>query len=135
MDETMRARGLDANIGEMGSSLSVGQKQLLCAARALLENPKVLFMDEATANVDEETDGKIQEIIRKECAHVTVVTIAHRLNTIMDYDLVLVLSRGELVEAGNPTQLSRLDPSDSRNVFAGMVAAMNANQEGETDML
>eukprot|EP00743_Colponemidia_sp_Colp-15_P014617 GILK01017365.1.p1 GENE.GILK01017365.1~~GILK01017365.1.p1 ORF type:complete len:747 (-),score=38.45 GILK01017365.1:334-2517(-) len=108
MDGYARQRqGLDTIIGEGGGSLSVGQKQLLCVARVLLTSPVILFMDEATASIDEKTDAKIQEIIRTEALYrtMTIVTIAHRLNTIMDYDLVLVLSHGRLVEYGNPRSL------------------------------
>ena len=103
---------LDMNVGEGGGNLSVGQKQLLCAARALLANPAILFMDEATANIDNETDEKIQAIMREQAAEtgMMVITIAHRLNTIMDYDLVLVLSAGRLVEFGNPMELANATP-------------------------
>lgn len=125
LQEVVEARGLDAGVGEAGGSLSVGQKQLLCAARALLGNPRILFMDEATANVDEATDAAIQRVIREECHNVTVITIAHRLHTIMDYDKVLVLARGVVVEFGKPTELAARDPSDDANVFAQMVAAID----------
>jgi ABC-type multidrug transport system fused ATPase/permease subunit len=124
--------GLDADIGEAGSSMSVGQKQLLCAARALLLKPKILFMDEATANVDAVTDANIQHLIRNECKDVTVVTIAHRLLTVMDYDRVLVLSRGALVESGKPAELAKRDPAVPENVFASMVqATATASQEAD----
>lgn len=126
LDELVAARGLDTDVGEAGSSMSVGQKQLLCAARALLGSPRILFMDEATANVDEATDAAIQRVIREECRNVTVITIAHRLQTIMDYDKVLVLARGRLVEAGNPQELAARDVADDANVFAQMCAAMSA---------
>ena len=66
-------------------------------------------MDEATANVDEATDEAIQKLLREQCQGVTVITIAHRLNTIMDYDRVLVLDKGRLVEEGVPLQLAELD--------------------------
>ena len=96
--------GLDAPILEGGENLSVGQRQLVCLARALLRAPKVLILDEATASVDYETDRLIQETIRSEFDG-TVLTIAHRLNTIMDADQIMVLGAGEIVEAGKPVDL------------------------------
>jgi ATP-binding cassette subfamily C (CFTR/MRP) protein 1 len=96
--------GLDAPIAEGGSNLSVGQRQLVCLARALLRRPKVLILDEATASVDYETDRLIQTTIRAEFEG-TVLNIAHRLNTIMDADQILVLGAGAIVEAGHPAEL------------------------------
>ena len=97
--------GLSFTITEGGDNLSVGQRQLLCLARALLRKCKILVLDEATAAVDFETDELIQQTIRKEFAHCTIVTIAHRLNTILDYDRVLVLQQGELAEFDSPKTL------------------------------
>ncbi|PGH04299.1 hypothetical protein AJ79_07146 [Helicocarpus griseus UAMH5409] len=91
-------------ISESGSNLSQGQRQLLCLARALLKNPKVLMMDEATASIDYATDAKIQDTLR-ELRGNTIITIAHRLQTIIDYDKVLVLDHGEVVEFDGPWQL------------------------------
>ena len=90
--------GLLHYISEGGDNLSVGQRQLVCLARALLKKTKILVLDEATAAVDLETDDLIQATIRKEFKDSTVLTIAHRLNTIMDYDRVMVLDKGSIAE-------------------------------------
>ncbi|KAL9027013.1 MAG: hypothetical protein Q9196_004406 [Gyalolechia fulgens] len=99
---------LSSPVAESGSSLSQGQRQLLCLARALLKAPKVLLMDEATASIDYATDSKIQETLR-EVKDSTIITIAHRLQTIIDYDKVLVLDKGKLVEYGAPWELIKQD--------------------------
>ncbi|XP_063171075.1 multidrug resistance-associated protein 1-like [Candoia aspera] len=90
---------------EGGENLSVGQRQLVCLARALLRKSKILVLDEATAAVDLETDSLIQSTIRMQFEGCTVLTIAHRLNTIMDYARVIVLEKGEIVECGAPGTL------------------------------
>jgi len=97
--------GLEHTIAEGGGNLSVGQRQLVCLARALLRKSKVLVLDEATAAVDLETDELLQETIKKEFASSTVITIAHRLNTIVDYDKILVLSHGKKAEFDSPQRL------------------------------
>ncbi|XP_064886770.1 multidrug resistance-associated protein 1 isoform X3 [Columba livia] len=96
---------LNHECAEGGENLSVGQRQLLCLARALLRKSKILVLDEATAAVDLETDKLIQSTIKSQFEECTVLTIAHRLNTIMDYTRVLVLDRGEVVECGSPDDL------------------------------
>ncbi|KAM3433621.1 hypothetical protein NHJ13734_006387 [Beauveria thailandica] len=96
-------RDLSSPVADSGSNLSQGQRQLLCLARAMLKKPKVLVMDEATASIDYNTDSKIQETIRE--MRGTVITIAHRLQTIVDYDKVLVLDKGETVEYAHPWEL------------------------------
>jgi ABC-type multidrug transport system fused ATPase/permease subunit len=80
-----------------GSALSTGQKQLICFARVVFEPKKFLILDEATANIDHKTDEIIQAIIRNEFAGVTVISVAHRLSTIIDYDKIIVLSQGSIV--------------------------------------
>jgi len=97
--------GLEHTVAEGGENLSVGQRQLVCLARALLRKTKVLVLDEATAAVDLETDELIQATIRKEFANSTVITIAHRLNTIIDYSKILVLSHGKVSEFDTPKNL------------------------------
>lgn len=97
--------GLDAKLNEGGSNFSVGQRQLICLARAVLRENRILILDEATANVDPETDKFIQKTIRSAFNDCTVLTIAHRLNTIMDSDKVLVLDAGKLKEFGEPHKL------------------------------
>ncbi|XP_041856879.1 multidrug resistance-associated protein 1 isoform X2 [Melanotaenia boesemani] len=96
---------LSHECSEGGENLSVGQRQLLCLARALLRKTKVLVLDEATAAVDMETDNLIQSTIRSQFEDCTVLTIAHRLNTIMDYTRVLVLEKGQMSEFDSPSNL------------------------------
>nr|CAD7435926.1 unnamed protein product [Timema monikensis] len=85
--------------------LVVGQRQLICLARALLRKTKVLILDEATAAVDLETDDLIQETIRREFNDCTILTIAHRLNTILDSNRVIVLDQGRVIEFDTPEAL------------------------------
>ncbi|XP_029766919.1 multidrug resistance-associated protein 7 [Terrapene carolina triunguis] len=103
--------GLDCELGERGKSLSVGQRQLVCLARALLTQAKVLCIDEATASVDQKTDQLLQQTIRQRFADKTVLTIAHRLNTILDSDRVLVMHAGKAAELDSPAVLSKREDS------------------------
>lgn len=96
---------LDTPITDAGDGFSAGQKQLLCLARALLRNCRVLVMDEATACIDLETDRIIHDIVQRQLSDCTVFVIAHRLSTIRHCDLIVVLSDGRLVEMGPPTNL------------------------------
>ncbi|XP_032663383.1 multidrug resistance-associated protein 4-like isoform X2 [Odontomachus brunneus] len=93
---------LDYCVQQGGSNFSAGQRQLVCLARAILQNNKILVLDEATANVDPKTDTLIQNTIRKKFKACTVLTIAHRLNTIMDSDKVLVMDHGRAIEFDHP---------------------------------
>ena len=100
-----QAGGVDCHVTEGGSNLSVGQRQLLCMARALLRNSAVMLMDEATANVDMQTDRHLQHSTRTLFTG-TVLTIAHRLHTIMDCDSIIVLDSGRVAEFGAPAVLA-----------------------------
>ncbi|XP_044751806.1 ATP-binding cassette subfamily C member 4-like [Coccinella septempunctata] len=93
---------LETRVMDRGSNYSVGQRQLICLARAIIRNNKILMLDEATANVDPQTDALIQKTIRQKFADCTVLTVAHRLNTIMDSDKVLVMDSGTVVEYDHP---------------------------------
>ena len=97
--------GLNGQMSEQGSSISVGQKQLLCLARAVLSPCKIVLIDEATANVDSETDRHLQDVIQQCLSDRTVVTIAHRVDTVLSCDRVLVMEDGNIVESGQPTLL------------------------------
>ncbi|KAL3266128.1 hypothetical protein HHI36_010314 [Cryptolaemus montrouzieri] len=97
--------GLENSVGSGGENFSVGQKQLICLARAVLHNAKILCIDEATANVDHETDRLIQVTLRSAFRHSTVLAIAHRVETILDSDRVLVMGEGKVLEFDTPENL------------------------------
>nr|XP_006639066.1 PREDICTED: multidrug resistance-associated protein 4 [Lepisosteus oculatus] len=108
---------LETELAESGSNFSVGQRQLVCLARAVLRKNRILIIDEATANVDPRTDELIQKTIREKFKECTVLTIAHRLNTIIDSDRILVLDAGRINEYDEPYVL--LQNNDS--IFCKMV--------------
>jgi ATP-binding cassette subfamily C (CFTR/MRP) protein 4 len=112
-DDTLRHPVMDG-----GGNFSVGERQLICMARALLLDPKVLLLDEATASLDQHTDQLIQDMIRRFFADKTVLTIAHRLETIMDSNRVLVLDEGTIAEFDSPLALLQ-----QKSVFYDMVMA------------
>jgi len=107
---------LNYEIKEKGENLSAGQKQLICIARVLLQDRKIVLLDEATANIDAETDAKIQKVLREFFKGKTVLTIAHRIDTIMDSDRVLLLNQGTVLEFGNPRELLK-DPASEWSKF------------------
>lgn len=115
--------GLEYKIAESGENLSAGQRQLVCLARALLRKTKVLILDEATAAIDIETDELIQKTIRTQFSDCTILTIAHRLNTVMDSDRVIVLDEGQIAEFDTPKIL--LENKDS--IFYGMARNAGIN--------
>ncbi|KAL2628814.1 hypothetical protein R1flu_013500 [Riccia fluitans] len=116
--------GLDLRVSECGESLSVGQRQLLCLARALLSTSPILCLDECTANIDPETTTVLMETVASECKGMTVLTIAHRIATIMDMDRVLIMDHGSLVEEGNPEVLL----ANSGSKFFNLVRVSGSEQ-------
>ena len=112
-------KSLDDEVHEGGSNLSLGERQLLCMGRALLEDTKILVLDEATAAIDMFNDEIIQRAIREKCRGRTVLTIAHRLNTILDYDKVCVLGQGRVLEYDSPQTLA----ANASSHFASMLRA------------
>jgi len=97
--------GLESEVGAGGEQLSAGQRQLVVIARATLSPATVVLMDEPTASCDAQTDSKVQQLLHASFKGRTVLCIAHRLNTIMGYDKVLVMEAGEAVEHGCPNLL------------------------------
>ena len=113
----MFADKLQHKVTENGGNFSVGERQLLCLARALTRQVNLLILDEATASVDFETDSLIQKTVREEFKHCTRLTIAHRLNTIIDSDRILVLDKGAVVEYDTPKNLVL----NEKSIFTGMI--------------
>ena len=109
---------LDGEVQECGQNFSIGQKQLLCLTRALLLKSSIIVMDEATANIDLETDEQIQQTLRENFKQNTLITIAHRINTIIDYDRIIVMDSGEVVEQGPPAVLMSREDS----IFASLAS-------------
>ncbi|XP_034950577.1 multidrug resistance-associated protein 7 [Chelonus insularis] len=108
--------GLSAELEESGNNLSSGQKQLFCLARALLHNARIICIDEATANIDPETDRAIQSTIKSSFRSATVITIAHRIRTIMHCDRVLVMGDGKILEFDDPNALLKKELSHFHNL-------------------
>ena len=114
---------LQAPVSEGGSNFSVGQRQLICIARALLRKPKILLLDEATASIDSESDEYIQQTIREAFGEITIITIAHRINTIIDSDMILVMNDGQISEYDTPKNLL----TNKKSEFSGLVDDMGEN--------
>ncbi|KAL4478039.1 hypothetical protein ABPG72_013478 [Tetrahymena utriculariae] len=106
-------KGIHTDMSDSSSVFSMGQKQLVCLARVMLRNNKLIVLDEATANVDMNTDQKIQQLLKSMFQNTTIITIAHRLNTIADYDKVIVLDKGQVIEIGTPFELLAQSENDS----------------------
>ncbi|KAK8617889.1 hypothetical protein V6N13_080793 [Hibiscus sabdariffa] len=123
-------RLLDAPVAEDGENWSVGQRQLVCLARVLLKKRRILVLDEATASIDTATDNVIQETIRQETSRCTVITVAHRIPTVIDNDLVLVLDKGQVAEYDKPGKLLE----DNFSSFSKLVAEfLRSSSKGYRD--
>ena len=112
---------LEEIVAEGGANFSQGERQLVCFARAILRDPKLLVLDEATASVDNRTDEQIQRLIREKFVDCTVLTIAHRLDTIVDSDRILVLDQGLVSECDSAEVL--LGKGEKNSIFASLWAA------------
>ena len=105
LDDFMEDKDLNYQIENNGNNISIGEKQLICIARALIKKTKIILMDEATANIDYKTETFLQNSINQGLKECTVITIAHRIKTIINYDKILVLNNGEIVEYDSPQNL------------------------------
>ncbi|KAF8770810.1 Multidrug resistance-associated protein 7 like [Argiope bruennichi] len=120
-EKVLNLGGLDVEVEEQGQNFSIGERQLLCLARALLRRSKILCMDEATASIDYHTDSLIRHTVRMACRRSTILVIAHRMETILDCDRVIVMKEGHLVEIDKPSTLL----SNPKSEFYGLVYNKN----------
>eukprot|EP00899_Mesostigma_viride_P009003 jgi/Mesvir1/18103/Mv09400-RA.1 len=126
-DHVASLGGLDSSVAECGSNLSNGQRQMICLARTLVRNTKVVVMDEATASIDLETDDLIGRTVREHMHYCTVITIAHRLHTVLDNDRLLVISGGRAAEFAPPHELM----SQPGSMLASLVEEAGPRVEGK----
>lgn len=120
---------LDSSVSENGENWSMGQRQLVCLGRVLLKRSKILVLDEATASVDTATDNLIQKTLREHFSDCTVITIAHRISSVIDSDMVLLLSNGIIEEYDSPVKLLENKSSS----FAKLVAEYTARSSSSFD--
>lgn len=129
-DSFVDKEGVSTLVTEGGDNLSAGEKQLLNITRSLLNPKRIVLIDEATASIDFETDAVIQKVIKQQFADKTVLTIAHRINTVVNSDRILVLSKGEIAEFDSPQRLLEQESS----VFAKLFKESGKVNDGEEEM-
>ncbi|XP_028221561.1 ABC transporter C family member 3-like isoform X1 [Glycine soja] len=133
-DEVRKKEGkLDSKVTENGENWSMGQRQLVCLGRVLLKKSKVLVLDEATASVDTATDNLIQQTLRQHFSDSTVITIAHRITSVLDSDMVLLLSQGLIEEYDTPTRLLENKSSSFAQLVAEYTMRSNSSFEKSDD--
>ena len=126
---------LEDKVSEGGDNFSAGQRQLICIARALLRNPRILVLDEATASIDNETDTLIQTMIRSSFTNSTLLTIAHRLHTIIDADKIMVMDNGQVAEMDTPTNLLKLENGIFKGLWQKNQSAHGNGDDDCTDIM
>lgn len=114
--------GLNGEVTENGQNISLGERQLLCLSRALLSKCKVICFDEITSSIDKKTNQLLEVAIKNAFHGITVITIAHKVDTIINYDRVLVMDRGHVVEDGNPQDLK----ANSKSRFGQLWRSMES---------
>lgn len=110
--------GLSARV--TNEFFSHGQKQLLCIASAMLRKGNILVLDEATSSIDSDTDAIVHSLIRSKCVHHTIIAIAHRLDSILDFDKVIVMDKGKIKESGNPRELLVTPDTAFRDLYLSL---------------
>lgn len=116
---------MDQNVDDDGSNFSLGERQLIAFARALVRESKILILDEATSSVDYETDAMIQKLVGTEFKHCTILTFAHRLTTVLLYERVMVMDKGQVKEFDTPKRLFAMEGS----IFKQMCQKSNITDE------
>ena len=123
-NKNIKLNGINTEIKEYGNNLSFGCRQLLCVARAILRKSKIIILDEATSSVDQKTEDIIINAVDTMFKDSTVITIAHRINTVKSCDKVIIMNEGEIVEVGNPNELIKNTNSKFNSLYYQYIEAI-----------
>ena len=123
-NKNIKLNGINTEIKEYGNNLSFGCRQLLCVARAILRKSKIIILDEATSSVDQKTEDIIINAVDTMFKDSTVITIAHRINTVKSCDKVIIMNEGEIVEVGNPNELIKNANSKFNSLYYQYIEAI-----------